>query len=350
MPEGRGQGPRLRPLRSEPGFGVPEALQATILSRMGGLFPIIVGPTAGGKTALAVELAHALGPERCAVLAADAFQIYKRMDIGTAKPTLEERRGVEHLLIDLVEPSDRFTVHQWLASAERTIQDVRERGGTPIVVGGTNLYVKSLLDGLFEGPEPDEALRERLRQMTQLQRREELERVDPAAAARIERNDERRTIRALEVFTLTGTPMSDLQQQWDKGRKRLPCAVIGLDWPVPEINRRINARVKKMMEDGLLEECRGLLASGALGPQAREALGYKQLVDHLQDRCSLEDAVERIKIDTRRFAKQQRTWLRRIRTTTASPMLWIDAAAIPPERWTSMALEFLASARAEGAV
>jgi tRNA dimethylallyltransferase len=304
-------------------------------------FPVIIGPTAGGKSALAVGLAHLLGPDRCAVLAADAFQIYRGMDIGTAKPTLEERNGVEHLLIDLREPTERFTVHQWLDLAERTIADVRARGGTPIVVGGTNLYVKSLLDGLFEGPEPDEALRDTLRAMTQAQRREELECVDPEAADKIERNDERRTVRALEVFRLTGTPISRLQQQWDSGRTRHDCVLVGLDWPVPEINRRINARVKQMMEQGLLDECARLLREGRLGVQAREALGYKQLIEHLEGRGSLEEAVERIKIDTRRFAKQQRTWLRRIRTTAGVRTLWIDAGALPSTDWPGMAATFL---------
>lgn len=304
---------------------------------------MIIGPTAGGKSALAVEMAHLLGRDRCAVLAADAFQIYRGMDIGTAKPTMEERRGVEHLLIDLCDPTGRFTVHQWLVLAEQTIARVQARGGVPIVVGGTNLYVKALLDGLFEGPEPNEQLRSQLRATPMARLREELERVDPAAAAKIERNDDRRTIRALEVFRLTGTPISALQQQWDQGRTRLNCVLIGLDWPVPEINGRINARVKQMFAQGLEQECRGLLERGKLGIQAREALGYKQLIDHFEGRCSPAEAGERIKIDTRRFAKQQRTWLRRIRATTANPMLWIDAATVPPGDWAPMAVEFLRS-------
>lgn len=303
---------------------------------MGVPFPIIVGPTAGGKSELAVRLALALG-SASAVLAADAFQVYRGMDIGTAKPTPDERLGVEHTLIDLVEPAESYSVHQWLRAADAEIARVRARGGVPIVVGGTNLYVKALLDGLFEGPEPDPALRDALRAMPQDQRRAELERVDPASAARIERRDERRTVRALEVFRLTGTPISALQQQWDVGRERHDCVLIGLDWPVETINRRINARVKSMLERGMVEECRALAAAGRLGPQAREALGYKQLLPVFEGRASLDDAVERIKIDTRRFAKQQRTWLRRIRTTAAVPMMWIDAAGEPPESWPGRA-------------
>jgi len=161
--------------------------------------------------------------------------------------------------------------------------------------------------------------------MTQAERRAELERVDPSAAQRIHPNDERRTCRALEVYRQTGTPISELQRQWDRERRLRPEAegavLVGLDWPAELINRRINARVREMMERGLLEETRGLWEAGRLGPQAREALGYKQLLAHLEGRWSLAEAVEQIKIETRRFAKNQRTWLRRLRTTPGS--VWI---------------------------
>lgn len=303
-------------------------------------FPVIIGPTAGGKSDLAVDVAIALiGWGRPAeVVTADAFQIYRGMDIGTAKPTVDERRGVVHHLIDVVEPAESFTVSDWLGAANAAIDDIRSRGAIPIVVGGTHLYIKSLLDGLFEGPDPDPALREQLRAIPASARRAELARVDPSAAARIHPNDERRTLRALEVFRQTGTPISELQSQWDK-ETRSDCTVIGLDWPSELLNPRINARVKTMMERGLLEETRGLLPR--LGAQAREALGYKQLIEHIEGRSSLDDAVEKIKVETRRFAKNQRTWLRRLRTTPGS--MWIDAAQTPRDQWlagilTTMAL------------
>lgn len=287
---------------------------------------LIVGPTAGGKTDLGVELALRMSGE---VVTADAFQIYRGMDIGTAKPTPEERRGVPHHLLDIVDPPDSFTVHQWLTLANRAIGDIASRGRVPIVVGGTNLYVKSLLDGLFEGPAPDEALRQQLRAMPPEARREELERVDPDAARRIHANDERRTIRALEVFRQTGRPISEHQTQWDAPGDDASRLLVGLDWQIETINRRINARVRSMIERGLVDEVRAL--SARLGAQAREALGYKQILAHLEGRMSLDDAVEKIKIETRRFAKNQRTWLKRLRLTPGS--LWIDAGVTPREQW-----------------
>ena len=505
-------------------------------------YPVIIGPTAGGKSDLAVRLAHALiaRGQPCEILAADAYQIYRGMDIGTAKPTLDERAGVPHKLIDLVDPRDTFTASDWLALARQTIDECFARGVLPIVVGGTHLYVKLLVDGMFEGPSADEELREQLRAMGLPALRAELERIDPAAAARIHPNDERRTIRAIEVFRLTGKAISEHQKQWSLGtpafqaglqpssssstsswlssedvtrlansddfgrvagfvgmnpyppdtyspvdqlvvhRRLLPhfalpgatyfvtwktlhdaslhpeeqqlaldaltffdgktCQVyaatvmsnhvhwivrprndtsldelvtsvkqfsareinrrrgtigsvwqaerfdhiirderylfeflrycvrnpveagacrdagdyrwtrvhtdvagsspglesrgtqdkpllVGLDWPVELINRRINLRVKLMMERGFLDEVRQLHEARAFGSQSCEALGYKQLLAHLEGRMSLDEAVEQIKIQTRRFAKNQRTWLKRLRLTPGS--VWIDATTEP---------------------
>jgi len=295
-------------------------------------FPVICGPTAGGKTALAVAVARVFAERGAAgeAISADAYQVYRGMDVGTAKPDDGERRGVRHHLIDCAEPTEAFTVHDWLAGANRLIAEVRARGGTPVVVGGTHLYIKALLEGLFEGPEPDEGLREELRGMGLPALRAELERVDPPAAERIHPNDDRRTIRALEVFRQTGTPISELQKQWDREEAARPDAVlVTLQWPTEELNRRINARVRAMVEAGLLDEVRALHAAGRLGPQAREALGYKQLVAHLNGRCPLDDAVEKIKIETRRFAKNQRTWLRRLGSTPNAIALAPDDLADP---------------------
>ena len=314
--------------------------------------PLIVGPTAGGKSALALELAHKLG--NAELITADAFQIYKGMDIGTAKPSIAERQGIPHHLLDLRDPRDPtpFTVHDWLREANAAIADIQSRGKTSIIVGGTHLYAKALLDGLFDGPGADPALREQLRAKGLPALREELERVDPQAAQRIHANDERRTIRALEVFHLTGKPISEHQTQWDASpniphpTSDIPhrFLLVGLDWPSEKINPRINQRVKHMMESGFLEEVRALRDSGAFAPtanpQAREALGYKQLLDHLEGRRSLEDAVERIKIDTRHFAKTQRTWLKRLRLTPGS--MWIDANTLPHAEWVDRVHSILA--------
>lgn len=294
------------------------------------LFPVIVGPTAGGKSALAVELALAVG--KAEIVTADSIQVYRGLDIGSAKPTTDERRGVPHHLIDVVEPTEPFSVHQWLGLAERTIDQIRARGALPVVVGGTHLYIKALLDGLFEGPEVDPRLREELRATDQRVLREELERVDPAAAVRIHAADHRRTVRAVEVYRQTGTPISDLQKQWDQeGHRRTDCVLVGLDWPAEAINPRINTRVKDMFEQGLADEARRLFDAGRFGPQAREALGYKQLIGHFAGRCTLGEAAEKIKVQTRRFAKNQRTWLNRLRSTPGS--VWIDAAGVPSGEW-----------------
>jgi tRNA dimethylallyltransferase len=204
------------------------------------------------------------------------------------------------------------------------------------VVVGTHLYVKGFLEGLFEGPEPDPALRAELAGMDPGARRAELERVDPDAAGRIHPNDERRTVRALEIYRLTGRPISALQGQWDRGG-RADCVLVGLEWPAEAINRRINARVRAMAEAGLVDEARRLWEAGRLGPTAKEALGYKQLAEHFAGVGTLDEAVERIKIETRRFAKNQRTWLRRLRAIPWA--LWIDASAIDPAEWAGMVVE-----------
>lgn len=297
-------------------------------------FPVIIGPTAGGKSALAVEVCHALnasGRGPAEVVTADSMQVYRGMDIGTAKPTMTERQGIPHHLLDIVEPTDSFSVDQWLKLAEATIADVRARGGIPVVVGGTNLYVKALLEGLFDGPAADAALRAELAAMDPHARRAELERVDPAAAERIHFNDDRRTIRALEVHRLTGTPISSHQKQWEQAGVREDALVIGLEWPTPAINLRINARVKQMVAAGLVEEVQGLLAAGRLGVQAREALGYKQLVGAIETGTAgaIDDAVEQIKIETRRLAKNQRTWLKRFRGIRG-------ASGMPASVWVEM--------------
>jgi len=302
--------------------------------------PVICGPTAGGKSDLALALTRLVcetsqgrecWPGGAAILAADAFQVYQGLDIASGKPTTSERAQCPHLLLDIVDPRETFTANQWLALAQGAIADCVARGQLAIVVGGTHLYIKLLMDGMFQGPAADEALREQLRGRGLSALREELARVDPAAAERIHPNDERRTIRALEVYQLTGKPISEHQTQWDideeANAEGFTFVLTMLDWPVELINRRINARVKQMMERGMLEETRGLLESGALGATAREALGTKQLVDFLERRCTLEEAVERIKIDTRRFAKNQRTWLKRLRTRSGTMVLDASVAS-----------------------
>ena len=288
---------------------------------------LIVGPTAGGKTRLSIDLANALpGGGEC--IGCDSMQVYRGMDIGTAKPTPAERAQAPHHLIDIADPaeagSDGFSVDRWLALANETIADVRRRGKWPIVVGGTNLYVQALLVGLDPVPPPDDALRAELQALDATELRARLERIDPDAASRIHPNDRKRTIRAIEVFKSTGRRLGDLQTQWERPQTRNDITLIGLEYPPEVINPRINARVKQMIDEGLVDEVQALYNGGRLGPQAREALGYKQIIDHLEGRSTLAEAIEQVKIRTRRFAKQQRTWLRRFRPH--QPSNWIDAA------------------------
>ncbi|MFT5423214.1 MAG: tRNA dimethylallyltransferase [Phycisphaerales bacterium] len=304
------------------------------------IIPVIVGPTAGGKSALAMELARVLAAQGrpAELVSADAFQIYRRMDIGTAKPSAEEQAAVRHHLIDLIdlaEPAgsaEPFTVHDWLGLANELTADLLARGITPIVVGGTNLYVKAYLEGLFDAPEPSEAIRAQVAAMPQAERRTVLQDADPEAFGRIHAADERRTGRALEVFLQTGTPISELQQQWDRAKSLRPgVQLIGLDWPIEAINRRINARVKGMVEAGLVEEVRGLWEAGLFGGQAGEAIGYKQLIPHFEggpDAPALEACIERIKIETRRLGKNQRTWLKRFRAVPGAR--WFEGAESTP--------------------
>jgi tRNA dimethylallyltransferase len=270
---------------------------------------LILGPTAGGKTSLAISLANQLdGGGEC--ICADSMQIYKNMNIGTAKPTQEEQAQAIHHLVNIVDPSeDGFTVESWLTRAEQAIEDIRARGKWPIVVGGTNLYVQSLLFGLFDGPDCDQEKRDALNAEPNTVLQERLHALDPEAAARIHINDKRRLVRAIEVCEATGYPLSSLQSQWGKPMPREDAIMIGLTWPVKTINRRINARVRAMFDEGFLEEVN--LLQGTLGKQASEALGYKQLLAHIRGECTLDEAKERVKILTRRYAKQQRTWLRR---------------------------------------
>ncbi len=292
---------------------------------------VIVGPTAGGKSDLAVGLGQRLiaagAVAEAAVLSADSMQVYRHLDAGTAKPSPALRAALPHHLIDIIEPHQRFTVADWLTLAQRHITALQQRGGLPIIVGGTNLYLKALLEGLFDAPSHDPATRQSLEALDPATLHAKLAAVDPEAAQRIHRNDHKKLVRALEVFTLTGQPISAMQQQWAVSRPyHHDPIMLGLEWPVEMINRRINARVKAMfyppdegqsaIVESLPAEVARLESAGLLGPpdaQARQALGYKQVLAAMTGRMSMDEAFEQTKILTRRYAKTQRTWLRRYR-------------------------------------
>ena len=321
---------------------------------------VILGPTAGGKSELAVGLAEGLAGGLSGglsgggqIIGADSMQVYRHMDAGTAKPTEALRRRAAHHLIDIVEPTDSFTVANWLELAERAIGDIQEAGQTPIIVGGTNLYLKALLQGMFDGPQADPAFRASLQSVEPAALHKQLSEIDPNAAARIGPNDPKRIVRALEVYHKTGKPISQWQKQWREDEQRpyrFDPLLIGLDWPIEQINSRINLRVKAMYYpdkvdsdlaaqicisgQSLPDETRRLEQAGLLGLQAREALGYKQILEHLRNQCTLDEAFERTKILTRRFAKGQRTWLRRYRGVH-----WLDAAQLDGARLLEAALK-----------
>lgn len=288
---------------------------------------LILGVTASGKGQLAFDLAESLGAE---IISVDSMKVYRRMDIGTAKPPRQARERVVYHLIDVVEPSESFSVASFLELANDAIKQISKRGKCIIAVGGTALYIKALLYGLFESPEMDERIRAelRLRAATEgLQKLyEQLTKIDPNAAARIHPNDAKRIIRALEVYEITGEPISNLQKQWDQpvsstqGVKdrgltaQHNWAIIGLRREKDQENKRINARTKRMIAAGLVDEVKSLLAEEKpLSPQARCAVGYAEIIDYLGGKISLEDAIELIKKNTRRLAKSQRTWFKTFR-------------------------------------
>lgn len=284
---------------------------------------LILGVTASGKGRLAFELAKAADAE---IISVDSMKVYRRMDIGTAKPGKDIRQQVRYHLIDVVEPSESFSVGKFLELAQQAIDDINSRGKNIIAVGGTALYIKALLYGLFEGPGTDELIRQQLRTEAESKGLEalhkRLEHIDPVAAANIHPNDAKRITRALEVHAITGKPISSFQKQFD-AEPSGNWLVIGLRADKAEENKRINTRVKRMIDAGLVEEVEKLLAEETpLSKQARCAIGYAEIIEHLQGKITLDEAVEQIKKNTRKLAKAQRTWFKTFRQVN-----WLDIEA-----------------------
>jgi tRNA dimethylallyltransferase len=275
---------------------------------------VLTGPTASGKTALAIEIAQRMDAE---IVSMDSMAVYRGMDIGTAKPTADERRRVFHHLIDVLDPWDAGSVAWWLQLAGECVREIESRGKRALIVGGTPMYLKALVYGLFEGPPADIGLRKRLSAEAEtcgtavLHAR--LCELDPPAAKRIHANDGRRIIRALEVWELTGKPISIHQQQWEQTPDLRADRVLCLDVPRQELYARIDSRVRNMIVDGLVDEVRRLRSlPRGLGKEARQAVGYKEILEHLDGAVSLDDAVVRIQTRTRQFAKRQLTWFRHL--------------------------------------
>jgi tRNA dimethylallyltransferase len=288
---------------------------------------LILGVTASGKGRLAFDLAESSDAE---IISIDSMKVYRRMDIGTAKPPREARERVRYHIIDVVEPSDSFSVGAFMEAASDAIEQIRSRKGRIVAVGGTALYIKSLLHGLFDGPGSNEQIRAGLRARVEIEGLAELYRelmkIDPDAADRINPNDSKRIVRALEVYKITGKPISSFQKQWEKREIQHDWTIVGLRRERTDANSRINRRVKRMISDGLVDEVKSLLDEGRpLSKQARCAIGYAEIIEYLNGRMNLEDATELIKKNTRRLAKSQRTWFK-----TFKDVHWLDVEADEP--------------------
>ncbi|MCD7753346.1 MAG: tRNA (adenosine(37)-N6)-dimethylallyltransferase MiaA [Clostridiales bacterium] len=275
---------------------------------------VIAGPTASGKTALSVALAKRLDGE---VVSADSMQVYRHMDIGTAKPTPAEREGVPHHLLDVADPEESFSVARYVALASAAVDDILARGRVPIIAGGTGLYIDSLMDGRSFAPCPSTGWRERLNQRAETEGMEslleELREIDPETAARLHVNDRKRILRALEVWHETGKTISQHDRETRAMPPRYQGCWIGLNFPDRQtLWRRIDRRVDEMMARGLADEVSGLLDRG-VSPDctAMQAIGYKELARAVRGDGSLEEAVAEVKLRSRQYAKRQLTWFRR---------------------------------------
>jgi len=290
----------------------PQALQEPLR--------FLIGPTAVGKSAAALELAREHGLE---LLSLDSMQVYRGMDIGTAKPTPEERALVPHHMLDRVGPKERYDVSRYLGDLAAVEAELGARSVRAVHIGGTGFYLKARLAGLFEGPAVDLALRAALEarhaEEGAAALHAELARVDPLSAARLHANDRKRVVRALEVYQQTGRPLSAWQEQWS--RAPLPARIVGLRMPGEQLDVRILARVRQMLAQGWVEEVRRLDAEGWLGPTASQALGYATVRSLARGERTLEECTLAIALATRQFARRQHTWWRKFEIE------WIDAQA-----------------------
>ena len=283
---------------------------------------VICGPTASGKTSLGVELAKRINGE---IISADSMQVYKEMNIGTAKVTLDEMQGIPHHLIDFVNPSEEYNVSMYRDDALKKIEEIFQRGKTPIIVGGTGLYIDTLINGIeFSEIETDEEYRKQLEKLINEDENgkeilfEELRKIDEESANKIDKNNIRRVIRALEIYKVTGKTKSQIDRESVKGTE-YNFIVFGINLDREELYERINKRVDVMIVDGLIDEVKNVCSKYELSKTALQALGYKEVIEYFNNEISYDEMVEKIKRESRRYAKRQMTWFRHINN-----IIWLE--------------------------
>ena len=284
---------------------------------------VICGPTASGKTALSIEIAKKYNGE---IVSADSMQIYKYMNIGTAKPDSTERDGIVHHMLDIVAPQESYSVAEYTEEAHRVIEDITSRGKTAVITGGTGLYINSLIDDVdFLENDSDTSIRNELQKIADEQGADvlvrELKSIDPASAEKIHKNNLRRIIRAIEFYKMTGIPISEHQAKTtEKESRYLPC-MLAIKWDMGRLYERIEQRVDIMLENGLFDEVEQLMKNGCTPQmQSMQGIGYKETAEFLEGKISLDETISKIKQDTRHYAKRQMTWFRR-----DERIHWIDA-------------------------
>lgn len=274
-----------------------------------------------GKSKLAIELAKKINGE---IICADSMQIYKDMDIGTAKVTTEEMQGIKHYMLDIISPDERYSVSDYKVQAEKCIEEILNKGKVPIIVGGTGLYINSLIYGIeFQNEKYDEEYRKALEDMAQKEGLEVLyekaKLIDPTAMEKISKNDKKRIIRVLEIYHKTGKTKTQQEIESRKKNVKYNYHMFAIDMERPILYERINKRVDIMINEGLIEEVKNILAKYSQFPTAMQGLGYKEVVEFLQGNISKEEMVEKVKLETRHYAKRQLTWFRKNKET-----IWLD--------------------------
>ena len=284
---------------------------------------VICGPTASGKTKLSIEIAKKINGE---IVSADSMQIYKEMDIGTAKPTIEEMQGIKHYLLDFVSPDKRYSVADYKKDAINAIDEIIEKNKVPIVVGGTGLYINSLIYGI-EYPEIEIDIKYR-NELEEIAKKDGLEKlyemaikIDPEAMQKISANDKKRIMRVLEIYKATGKTKTQQEAESRKKPVEYDYKVFAINWEREKLYERINLRVDIMMQQGLVQEVKNIVQKYNKFPTAMQGLGYKEVVDYLEGKCTEQEMIDKIKMETRRYAKRQLTWFRKNKQT-----IWLDGS------------------------